>query len=56
MQNGGHPDRKSASEESFSLSAQACLIPLLPLFPSLMRRPRSGSKRKEEEEEEEKQA
>lgn len=50
MQNGGHPDRKSASEESFSLSTQAYLFPLLLLFPSLVRRPRSGSKREEEEE------
>lgn len=32
------------------LSAQVCLIPLLPLFLSLVRRPRSGSKREEEEE------
>lgn len=60
MQNGGHPDRKPASEESFSLSAQACLFPLLLLFPSLVRRPRSeeekrrrgevGSKKKKKEE------
>lgn len=55
MQNGGHPDKKSTNEESFSLSARPCLIPLLLLFPSLKRRPRSGSKR-EEEEEEKKQA